>query len=145
MANKPFRATFIWSSIIGNLQTNVEVKRRRHNLKFHNDCFLGSEAVDVVLAHLTQSRFFGDAEIPRAKVVRVCQALMDCKVFEAVGNRGFGKEKKRMTFEDSSCSLYRFLNTQTSPNSHCSSSVQNSVCTTASGRYDTFFCFYLKF
>ncbi|XP_048825328.1 DEP domain-containing protein 7 isoform X2 [Brienomyrus brachyistius] len=136
MANKPFRATFIWSSIITNLQANVEVKRRRHNLKFHNDCFLGSEAVDVILAHLIQSKFFGDAEIPRAKVVRVCQALMDCKVFEAVGNRGFGKEKKQMTFEDSSCSLYRFLNTQTSTNSHCSSSLQKSVCTTASGRSD---------
>ncbi|KAG5839985.1 hypothetical protein ANANG_G00211310 [Anguilla anguilla] len=112
MANKPFRATYIWSSIINNLQSQVEVKRRRHNLKSHNDCFLGSEAVDVVLAHVIQNKFFGDADIPRAKVVRVCQALMDRKVFEAVGTNVFGKEKKRATFEDSSFSLYRFLNAQ---------------------------------
>ncbi|KAJ8252073.1 hypothetical protein COCON_G00213850, partial [Conger conger] len=111
MANKPFRATYIWSSIINSLQSQVEVKRRRHNLKSHNDCFLGSEAVDVVLAHVIQNKFFGDAEIPRTKVVRVCQALMDRKVFEAVGTKVFGKEKKRATFEDSSFSLYRFLNT----------------------------------
>ncbi|KAL4641986.1 DEP domain-containing protein 7 [Arapaima gigas] len=134
MANKPFRATFIWSSIINCLQTRVEVKRRRHNLKVHNDCFVGSEAVDVILAHLTQNKFYGDVEIPRAKVVRVCQALMDCKVFEPVGTKVFGKEKKRATFEDSSCSLYRFLNTQTSTtNSHESgynSSSQRTIYTT---------------
>lgn len=109
MAGKPFRATFIWGSIISNLQTHVEVKRRRHNLKSYHDCFLGSEAVDVVLAHLTLNGFFGDEPVPRYKAVRLCQALMDSRVFEPVGVKVFGKEKKRATFEDSSCSLYRFL------------------------------------
>lgn len=108
MAGKPFRATYIWGSIISNLQTHVEVKRRRHNLKSYHDCFLGSEAVDVVLAHLTLNRFFGDEPVPRYKAVRLCQALMDSKVFEPAGAKVFGKEKKRATFEDSSCSLYRF-------------------------------------
>ncbi|KAJ8413006.1 hypothetical protein AAFF_G00105880 [Aldrovandia affinis] len=121
MANKPFRATYIWSSIINQLQMGVEVKRRRHNLKSYNDCFLGSEAVDVILAHITQNKFFGDGEIPRVKVVRVCQALMDYKVFEAVGHKVFGKEKKRGMFEDSSCSLYRFLNAQ----SHSENNLEN--------------------
>ncbi|KAM5138599.1 DEP domain-containing protein 7 [Mantella aurantiaca] len=109
--NKPFRATYIWSSIIHALHTQVEVKKRRHHLKSHPDCFIGSDAVDVVFAHLVQHKYFGDADIPRSKVVRVCQALMDCKVFESVLNTCvFGKEKKRLVFEDSSCSLYRFLN-----------------------------------
>ncbi|XP_061102168.1 DEP domain-containing protein 7-like isoform X1 [Conger conger] len=112
MANKPFRATYIWSSIISHLQTQVEVKRRRHNLKAYDDCFLGSEAVDVILEYINHNKIFGDDEIPRAKVVRVCQALMEYKVFEPVGTRGFGKDKKQPTFEDSSCSLYRFLNVQ---------------------------------
>lgn len=111
MAGKPFRATFIWSSIINNLQTQVEVKRRRHNLKSYHDCFLGSEAVDVVLAHIIQSKFCGDNEVPRFKAVRLCQALMDSRVFEAVDTKVFGKEKRPAKFEDSSCSLYRFLNT----------------------------------
>ncbi|KAJ7994710.1 hypothetical protein DPEC_G00252310 [Dallia pectoralis] len=110
MAGKPFRATYIWSSIIANLQQRVAVKRRRHNLKTYHDCFLGSEAVDVVLAHVIQSRFCGDAEVPRSKAVRLCQALMDSRVFEAVGTKVFqNKDKSRATFEDSSCSLYRFL------------------------------------
>nr|DBA17425.1 TPA: hypothetical protein GDO54_002875 [Pyxicephalus adspersus] len=109
--NKPFRATYIWSSIIQALHTQVEVKKRRHHLKSHPDCFIGSDAVDVVFAHLVQHKYFGDAEILRSKVVRVCQALMDCKVFESVlSTCMFGKEKKRFVFEDSSCSLYRFLN-----------------------------------
>ncbi|XP_006864934.1 PREDICTED: DEP domain-containing protein 7 [Chrysochloris asiatica] len=116
VAQKPFGATYVWSSIITALQTQVEVKKRRHHLKRHNDCFVGSEAVDVIFSHLIQNKYFGDVDIPRAKVVRVCQALMDYKVFEAVPTKVFGKDKKP-TFEDSSCSLYRFTtipNTQDS-------------------------------
>ncbi|XP_064432774.1 DEP domain-containing protein 7 isoform X3 [Mirounga angustirostris] len=107
VAQKPFGATYVWSSIINTLQTQVQVKKRRHHLKRHNDCFVGSEAVDVIFSHLIQNKYFGDVDIPRAKVVRVCQALMDYKVFEAVPTKVFGKDKKP-TFEDSSCSLYRF-------------------------------------
>ncbi|KAM9373063.1 DEP domain-containing protein 7 [Phaethornis superciliosus] len=109
LAQKPFGATYVWSSIINALQTQVEVKKRRQNLKCYHDCFIGSDAVDVVFAHLLQNKYFGDVDISRAKIVRVCQALMDCKVFEAVSTRVFGKEK-RSVFEDSSSSLYRFTN-----------------------------------
>ncbi|KAM9860652.1 DEP domain-containing protein 7 isoform 2-T2 [Aulostomus maculatus] len=131
MAGKPFRATYIWSSIISNLHTHVEVKRRRHNLKSYQDCFLGSEAVDVVLAHITLNRFFGDEAVPRYKAVRLCQALMDSRVFEPVGIKVFGKEKKRATFEDSSCSLYRFLSSAagspslTNTKSHSTSTIES--------------------
>uniref|UniRef100_H3BCF0 DEP domain-containing protein 7 n=1 Tax=Latimeria chalumnae TaxID=7897 RepID=H3BCF0_LATCH len=111
-AHRPFRATYIWSSIIKVLQTQVEVKRRRHNLRYYNECFTGSDAVDVILAHLIQSNYFGNAEISRSKVVRVCQTLMDHKIFESVRRNLFGKDKKRTTFEDSSYSLYRFTNSK---------------------------------
>ncbi|XP_012874973.1 PREDICTED: DEP domain-containing protein 7 [Dipodomys ordii] len=123
VAQKPFGATYVWSSIINTLQTQVEVKRRRHRLKRHNDCFVGSEAVDVIYSHLMQNKYFGDVDIPRAKVVRVCQALMDYKVFEAVPTRVFGKDKKP-TFEDSSCSLYRFT---TMPNQDSQLGKENEV------------------
>ncbi|XP_044203357.1 DEP domain-containing protein 7 isoform X2 [Thunnus albacares] len=135
MAGKPFRATYIWGSIISNLHTHVEVKRRRHNLKSYHDCFLGSEAVDVVLAHITLNRFFGDEAVPRYKAVRLCQALMDSRVFEPVGIKVFGKEKKRATFEDSSCSLYRFLSPTTSPSS-LTNTKSHSTSTIESG-YDS--------
>ncbi|XP_019751446.1 DEP domain-containing protein 7 [Hippocampus comes] len=135
MAGKPFRATQIWSSIISNLHTHVEVKRRRHNLKSYEDCFLGSEAVDAVLTHITLNRFFGDDAVPRQKAVRLCQALMDSKVFEPVGVKVFGKEKKRATFEDSSCSLYRFPSPQTGL-STLNNTKSNSTVTIESG-YDS--------
>ncbi|XP_062973394.1 DEP domain-containing protein 7 [Elgaria multicarinata webbii] len=109
LAQRPFGATYVWSSIINTLQAQVEVKKRRQNLKCYRDCFIGSDAVDVVYAHLLQNKYFGDVDISRIKVVRVCQALMDYKVFEAVSTRVFGKDK-RPVFEDSSCSLYRFPN-----------------------------------
>ncbi|XP_070419879.1 DEP domain-containing protein 7 [Equus przewalskii] len=124
VAQKPFGATYVWSSIINTLQTQVEVKRRRHHLKRHNDCFVGSEAVDVIFSHLTQNKYFGDVDIPRAKVVRVCQALMDYRVFEAVPTRVFGKDKKP-TFEDSSCSLYRFT---TIANQDSQLGKENALC-----------------
>ncbi|XP_029353663.1 DEP domain-containing protein 7 isoform X2 [Echeneis naucrates] len=136
MAGKPFRATYIWSSIISNLHTHVEVKRRRHNLKSYDDCFLGSEAVDVVLTHITLNRFFGDEAVPRFKAMRLCQALMDSRVFEPVGITVFGKEKKQATFEDSSCSLYRFLSTATSSSSSLTNGKSHSTSTIESG-YDS--------
>ncbi|CAJ1048826.1 DEP domain-containing protein 7 isoform X2 [Xyrichtys novacula] len=138
MAGKPFRATYIWGSIISNLHTHVEVKRRRHNLKSYHDCFLGSEAVDVVLAHITLNRFFGEDVVPRYKAVRLCQALMDSRVFEPVGIKVFGKEKKRATFEDSSFSLYRFLNPTTGSSSSSSLGNSNSHSTsTIESGYDS--------
>ncbi|KAJ6665130.1 hypothetical protein lerEdw1_005361 [Lerista edwardsae] len=109
LAQRPFGATYVWSSIINALHTQVEVKKRRQNLKCYNNCFIGSDAVDVVYAHLLQNKYFGDVAISRTKVVRVCQALMDYKVFEAVSTKVFGKDKLPV-FEDNSCSLYRFPN-----------------------------------
>lgn len=43
----------------------------------------------------------------RGKVVCVCQALLDCNVFEAVGTKVFGKDKKQDAFQDSKSALYR--------------------------------------
>lgn len=120
LAQRPFGATYVWSSIINALHTQVEVKKRRQNLKCYNDCFIGSNAVDVVYAHLLQNKYFGELNISRTKVVRLCQALMDHKVFEAVSTRVFGKDKHSV-FEDSSCSLYRFSsapNRANSPSGH---------------------------
>uniref|UniRef100_I3JDP8 DEP domain-containing protein 7 n=1 Tax=Oreochromis niloticus TaxID=8128 RepID=I3JDP8_ORENI len=112
MAGKPFRATYIWTSIISNLHTRVEVKRRRHNLKSYHDCFLGSEAVDVVLAHITLNP------------VKLCQALMDSRVFEPVG------------IKDSSFSLYRFLSPETNSSSTLTGTNSLSTNTIESG-YDS--------
>ncbi|XP_067292053.1 DEP domain-containing protein 7 [Pseudorasbora parva] len=103
----------IWSHIISVLQAQVKVKKRWQHLKSHESCFLGSDAVDVLQAHLTQNRVLEDALVSRAMVARLCQVLLDCKVFEAVGTRVIlGKVSKAGVFQDSSSSLYRFLNAE---------------------------------
>lgn len=51
--------------------------------------------------------FDKDADVSRDKVVCVCQALLDCKVFEAVGTKVFGKDRKQEVFQDSKSALYR--------------------------------------
>lgn len=108
----PCQSSFSWSRLISHLQSEVKVKRRRHFLKSHDNCFVGSDAVTVIQAYIKRTKVLGDTEVPRAKAVRVCQALLDCKVFEAVAYKTFGKESKLSEFQDSVSSLYRFLNTQ---------------------------------
>ncbi|KAK3506280.1 hypothetical protein QTP70_016101 [Hemibagrus guttatus] len=109
----PCQTSFTWSRLISHLQSEVKVKRRRHFLKSHDGCFVGSDAVTVIQDYISQSKVLGDNNVPRAKAVRVCQVLLDCKVFEAVSCKMFGKESKRSEFQDSFSSLYRFLSTQT--------------------------------
>ncbi|CAM4566983.1 unnamed protein product [Leuciscus chuanchicus] len=104
----PFRATQLWQNIIEALRSQVELRPRRQHLRIHADCFTGSDAVDVVLSHLMQNIYFCSSEVSRLKAARLCQALMESRVFEPVGMKLFRREKE-MTFEDSSCSLYRFL------------------------------------
>uniref|UniRef100_A0A4W4ESJ2 DEP domain-containing protein n=1 Tax=Electrophorus electricus TaxID=8005 RepID=A0A4W4ESJ2_ELEEL len=116
----PFRATQLWRNIIEALQMQVEVKHHRRHLQVHKDCFTGSDAVDVVLSHLMQNIYFFASEVSRLKAARLCQALMDARVFEPVGMRLFRWEKE-LTFEDSGCSLYHFLDGDVLPGSarHC--------------------------
>ncbi|KAM8820068.1 DEP domain-containing protein 4 [Eudromia elegans] len=112
----PFQATQLWNSIIHALQSQVEIKRRRQHLKTYKNCFTGSNAVDVVLSHLMQSMYLSCKDISRLKGVRVCQALMDHKVFEPVGAKlNFFKNEKEPEFEDTSSSLYKFVNTNNTP------------------------------
>ncbi|XP_033823672.1 DEP domain-containing protein 7-like [Periophthalmus magnuspinnatus] len=97
-----------WRSLITYLKSNVTIKKRRVHMKSHSDCFLGSEAVDVVAEHLKLSMKLADTDVTRHKVVCVCQALLDCNVFEVVGAKSTGKEQKQM-FQDSKNYLYRFI------------------------------------
>ncbi|XP_052431875.1 DEP domain-containing protein 4 [Carassius gibelio] len=110
----PFRATQLWQNIIEALRAQVELRPHRQHLRVHHDCFSGSEAVDVVLSHLMQNIYFCSSEVSRLKAARLCQALMESRVFEPIGMKLFRRDKE-MTFEDSSCSLYRFLDGSTKP------------------------------
>ncbi|NXA91821.1 DEPD7 protein, partial [Melanocharis versteri] len=112
----PFQATQLWNSIIHALHNQVEIKRRRQHLKTFRNCFTGSNAVDVVLSHLMQSMYLSCNDISRLKGVRVCQALMDHKVFEPVGAKLYlFKNGKETEFEDTDTSLYRFVNSSLDP------------------------------
>ncbi|NWU88553.1 DEPD7 protein, partial [Upupa epops] len=112
----PFQATQLWNSIIHALHSQVEVKRRRQHLQTYKNCFTGSNAVDVVLSHLMQSLYLSCNDISRLKGVRVCQALMDHKVFEPVGAKLYLlKNEKGTEFEDTNMRLYRFVNNSLTP------------------------------
>ncbi|XP_051238039.1 DEP domain-containing protein 7-like isoform X1 [Dicentrarchus labrax] len=109
VASKPVQSSSMWSGLISHLRSSVKVKRRRVHLKSHSDCFLGSEAVDVVAEHINHVKGFEGASVSRDKVVCVCQALLDCNMFEAVGTNVFGKHKQQDVFQDSKSALYRFV------------------------------------
>lgn len=124
----PFGATQLWCNIIQALRTQVEVRRCRRHLRVHAGCFTGSDAVDAVLSFLMQNVVFCTSEVSRLKAARLCQALMEAKVFEPVGTKLFRREKE-VTFEDSGCSLYRFLEDKGFPNAvtrECNSDAENA-------------------
>ncbi|NXP19709.1 DEPD7 protein, partial [Scytalopus superciliaris] len=137
----PFQATQLWNGIIRALHCQVEIKRRRQHLKTYKNCFTGSNAVDVVLSHLMQSMYLSCNDISRLKGVRVCQALMDHKVFEPVGAKLYlFKNGKETEFEDTDTSLYRFVNSSLDPplrrkNENNESLSPEQVCKQKTKRY----------
>ncbi|XP_040200265.1 DEP domain-containing protein 4 [Rana temporaria] len=110
----PFEATHLWNSIIHGLKTQVEVRSRRQHLRTYPNCFLGSDAVDVVLCHLMQNMYLSSYDISRTKGIQLCQALMDHKIFEPVGSKLF-KAEAELVFEDSNSHLYRFVESKGGP------------------------------
>ncbi|XP_061663006.1 DEP domain-containing protein 4 [Syngnathoides biaculeatus] len=106
----PFGATQLWHNIIRALRAQVEVRRRRRHLRVHANSFSGADAVDAVLSYLMQNAAFGGGggELSRLTAARLCQALMEARVFEPVGGKLFRRDKET-TFEDGGGSLYRFL------------------------------------
>ncbi|KAM9364951.1 DEP domain-containing protein 7-like [Pholidichthys leucotaenia] len=113
VAIKEIQSSFIWSSIISHLRSTVTVKRRRIHFKSHSGCFLGSEAVDVLAEYIPHVKGLEGANMSRGKVVCVCQALLESEVFESVGTKVSGKDKKQEVFHDSKNALYRFAGTST--------------------------------
>ncbi|KAK2505622.1 hypothetical protein MC885_003213, partial [Smutsia gigantea] len=108
----PFQATRLWDGIIHSLQTQVEIKRRRHHLRTYKDYFTGSDAVDVVLSHLMQNTCLSSNDISCLKGVRLCQVLMNHKVFEPVGMKLL-KNQKDLEFEDSNNTVENVWKQQT--------------------------------
>lgn len=72
----PFRATQIWNEVIEHLKVKVELKKRRYKLKHYDDCFTGTDAVDVVLHYLLsdQDNF---CNLSREKAIKVSQLLSE--------------------------------------------------------------------
>ncbi|RUS81013.1 hypothetical protein EGW08_011218 [Elysia chlorotica] len=100
----PFKATKIWKDLIEHVKCNVEIKRRRHKMRYIESCFTGTDAVDVVLHFLLNDRDTFSTDLSREKATKVCQMLMQRKVFHSATERG-GSEKPSV-FEDSSSKLY---------------------------------------
>ncbi|XP_061815815.2 DEP domain-containing protein 4 isoform X2 [Nerophis lumbriciformis] len=120
----PFGATQLWHNIIQALHSQVEVRRRRRHLRTHTNSFTGSDAVDAVLSYLMQNTNIYATDVSRLKAARLCQALMEAKVFEPVGAKLFRRDKDE-AFEDNSGSLYRFLDSKSDMTQIGSKDVEN--------------------
>ncbi|XP_054609547.1 DEP domain-containing protein 4 [Dunckerocampus dactyliophorus] len=122
----PFGATQLWHNIIHHLHSQVEVRRHRRHLCVHAESFTGSDAVDAVLSYLMQNAAFCASDVSRLKAARLCQALMEAKVFEPVGAKLFRRDKE-VAFEDSGGSLYRFLESKSDMTPDVSSDAENQT------------------
>uniref|UniRef100_H2YIC5 DEP domain-containing protein n=1 Tax=Ciona savignyi TaxID=51511 RepID=H2YIC5_CIOSA len=103
-----FRATKIWKTLIEHLRDHANVKRRRNVKKAYDECFTGSNAVDVLFrfVRLHPEQFSTTGSISRENVVRLCQAFLDNNVFRPAG--GSSESEKLIKFEDSTIALYQF-------------------------------------
>ncbi|XP_060695171.1 DEP domain-containing protein 4 isoform X1 [Hemiscyllium ocellatum] len=125
--SEPFHATQLWNNIIHALHTQVDLRQQRLHWRMHGDCFTGADAVDVVLSYLMQNVYFSNNDISRLKAARLCQALMDHRVFYPVGTRLFSKERENL-FEDRSSSLYKFVDSYTLPGAGKDQEIENLLC-----------------
>lgn len=59
------------------LKKNVDIDTRKHRMKTFENCFVGSDAVDVILEYLRQeeNNFQG---ITREKVTKLCMVSTVC-------------------------------------------------------------------
>ncbi|KAK7107316.1 DEP domain-containing protein 7-like [Littorina saxatilis] len=102
----PFRATQIWNDMTSHMKSKVELKRRRCKMRYYDNCFTGTDAVDVVLHYLLSDKETFSTDLSREKAVKVCQLLMSKKVFEPASSRHHDSSKH--SFEDSGGKLYCF-------------------------------------
>ncbi|XP_013083468.2 DEP domain-containing protein 7-like [Biomphalaria glabrata] len=103
----PFRATKIWNDLIEHFKSKVELKKRRYKMRQIENCFTGTDAVDVVLHFLLNDKDMFSTDLSREKAVKVCQMLMQRKVFQSATDRP--DPEKPSVFEDSSSRLYHFI------------------------------------
>ena len=58
VVTKANHSTALWRGLISHLKASVVVKDRRIHLKSHGSCFVGSNAIDVVMDHLSHASGF---------------------------------------------------------------------------------------
>ena len=74
MLTKANHSTALWRGLISHLKASVKVKDRRIHLKSHSSCFVGSQAVDVVMDHLSHANGFeGISELSRPATVTLTE------------------------------------------------------------------------
>lgn len=77
----PFRATQIWNELIGHMKSKVELKRRRYKMRHYDNCFTGTDAVDVILHYLLSDKETFSTDLTREKAVKVKSVLFSFHLF----------------------------------------------------------------
>ena len=77
----PFRATQIWNELIGHMKSKVELKRRRYKMRHYDNCFTGTDAVDVILHYLLSDKETFSTDLTREKAVKVKSVLFSFHFF----------------------------------------------------------------
>ncbi len=75
-----FKFTQLWNGIIQYLQENVEVKRRKHKMRSYDNCFTGTDAVDI-LHHYLEHHGGLEHNVTHENVVKVCQVCLEVLSF----------------------------------------------------------------
>lgn len=102
-----FKATKKWNEIIDSFCANMSPKRHWRNFRSYSDCFLASEAVDLVYNFLKSSSHFRHLNLTRQNAVKVLQIFVKDKLIEDVRCSTTGSDAEREFQDDDR--LYRYL------------------------------------
>ena len=66
-----FKHTILWNNIIDYVKQNIEIKKHRCGIKYFNNCFSGTEFVDILYDYLLTKQAHFDKEVTKEKAVKV--------------------------------------------------------------------------
>lgn len=66
-----FKHTNLWNNIIDHVRKNIEIKKHRCGIKFFDNCFTGTDFVEILYDYLISKQNLFERQVTKDKVIKV--------------------------------------------------------------------------
>ncbi|XP_014663453.1 PREDICTED: uncharacterized protein LOC106806114 [Priapulus caudatus] len=98
----PYRATKLWNDVVRSFRASMPLKKHRRSMRYYDNCFTPSDAVEWLHGHLQENPIFG-RDVTRQQITQLLEKFYKCGVFEDVRGAKHNKD-----FSDSG-HVFRFV------------------------------------